>query len=339
MASESGFDLNVAAPRPLGFDLWIDEQLRGLGMAGRRGVFQPLPAEASARRFFRVALAGDKDGPPRTVIAVHSPPRDEDNARFIRLARLFRAQGLRVPEVHAADVDRGFLLLEDLGSRDFKAAYAAGDADAALEAAIRVLPVLQRLPPRHLPLYTEARFADELGIFHEWLARRLLGVTPPRRIEAAGELLVAATQSVPQRPLHRDYHCRNLIWRRDGAVGIVDFQDALVGPVTYDIASLLGDCYHEFPAAAVAKWRHRYLRLSDFEVDAARFDRAFDFTRLQRQLKAVGIFARLWLRDGRRTHLANIGPVLRRAADVAQAYGELDGLAAWIRGRLLPRLT
>ena len=317
---------------------WVEQSL-GIIRSGvrTRAVLDPLPAEASARRFFRVRL----DPPARvgasTFVAMHAPLAARDNRRFVSLARLLRAGGLRAPEVHACDFERGFLLVEDLGERDFAAAYRHGETDAALEAAIRALVLLRNLPSGDIPPYTEARLFDELGIFAEWLIGNLLASAPPSWFARACAALVAATQVVPQCLVHRDYHSRNLIWRHDGTVGIVDFQDALIGPATYDVASLLRDCYHEFDEAEVARWRKRFLELARVGVAEEEFARAFDLTALQRQLKAVGIFARLWLRDGRSSHLGDIVPVLRRIALVARGYPETRALAGWIDADVLPK--
>lgn len=312
---------------------WVGEALAGIGALGRPVTLEPLPVEASTRRFFRVRAGAS------AFVVMHAPPATEDNPRYVDLTRWFRAGGLHTPEVHAVDAEQGFVLMEDLGARSFETAYRQGEADDAVETALRAVVRLQSLPCGPLPPYTEARFVDELGIFTQWLVENLLGAATPALFDAAARHLVAATQEVPQRPLHRDYHCRNLIWRGDRTVGIVDFQDALVGPVTYDVASLLRDCYHCFDEDTVAKWRNRYLQLAGIDIDEARFARAFDFTALQRQLKAVGIFARLWLQRGRRSHLGDIVPVLRRIAGLARRYGETTELAGWIDAEVLPRAT
>lgn len=310
---------------------WVEQSLPIAGAAALPcAALELLPAEASARRFYRVRLGAS------TFVAMHAPCATADNRRFVALARLLRAGGIRAPEVHAVDFERGFLLVEDLGERDFAAAYRQGETDAALEGAIQALVLLQSLPRGDIPPYTEARFADELDIFAQWLIGKLLASALPPWFPRLCATLVAATQAVPQRPVHRDYHSRNLIWRHDGTVGVVDFQDALIGPATYDIASLLRDCYHAFDEPTVAKWRQRYLDLARVGVAEDEFARAFDLTALQRQLKAVGIFARLWLRDGRRSHLSDIVPVLRRIALVAHGYPETRELAAWIDADVLP---
>ena len=318
------------------FERWVAAAVRTLlDEPGRAPRATPLAAEASTRQFFRI------DTGDRSFIAMRSPPATEDNPRYVRFAALLRDYGLRTPTVHATDLERGYMLIEDLGAMDFEAAYAAGQVAEPLAAAIDALARLQAVPAAeaaaHIAPYTAQRFADELGIFREWLLERLLGMEAAAAFDDVCAVLVAAAGSVPQRVLHRDFHCRNLIWRpEDGSVGVVDFQDALIGPCCYDLASLLRDCYHMFDEAAVAAWRQRFLETVYPDCDAAEFARAFDLVALQRQLKAVGIFARLHLARGRASHLADIVPVLRRSAALAARYAETRELASWIAGDVAP---
>lgn len=305
---------------------WVERTLAATGIELAR-----LPAEASTRHFFRVSTGVS------TFVAMLSPPDTEDNPRFVRLTDLFRTHGLHTPRVHAADFDRGMLLLEDLGERDFAAAYAAGEIDAPLEAAVQDLVKLQSVASDHIPPYTTTRFRDELAIFTDWLLGRFVGVDVPQAYTGVADALIEATMSVPQRTVHRDYHCRNLIWRTDSSVGIVDFQDALFGPCCYDIASLLRDCYVEFDEARVASWRHRFFKLAELDCEEPVFDRAFDLTAIQRQLKAAGIFARLHLSRGRDSHLGDIVPVLDRISRLGRDYPETAEFSAWIAAELLPR--
>ena len=317
-----------AAPADLA--AWVASEL------STPAALHPLRAEASTRSFYRVVC---ETPVPGGLVAMRSPPQTEDNGRFLRLAALFRRYGLNTPTVHASDLGRGFLLVEDLGERDFEAAYAAGEVEGPLAAAIEALHALQRIPDEPasgIPPYTPERFADELAIFADWLARRFLALAVPGFFSAVCDALVEATQSVPQRVAHRDYHCRNLIWRAGGRVGIVDFQDALVGPATYDIASLLRDCYHEFDEPVVAHWRRRFFEGAGLGVDEAAFNRVFDFTAMQRQLKAAGIFARLYLQRGQRSHLTHVAPVLRRIVRAGGGYRETAELADWIERAVLP---
>lgn len=265
-----------------------------------------------------------------------APPATENNVQFRRLSGLFRDNGVPVPEVVAFD-DRGFLLVTDFGNRLFSTVYAEGGQEAALELAMQALVRIQAIPAERVPPYTAQRFRDELEIFTEWLVGALLDGSPPSFLPDVWRALVDATQAQPTVTVHRDYHSRNLLLQDDGGLGIVDFQDALAGPITYDLVSLLRDCYHAFPEDEVARWRARYRALTDCGMQDAEFVRAFDLTGIQRHLKAAGIFARLKLRDDRDSHLADIVPTLTRVVAVGRAYPETQRLSEWIGGEVLPR--
>lgn len=307
-------------------ETWCEAQL------GRVSAFEVLPVEASTRRFYRVHTRGGSH------VAMDAPPATENNPQFRKLSELFRTHGVPVPEVEAFD-DRGFLLVTDFGDRVFSTAYAEGGQDGALELAIQALVRIQTIPGDAVPPYTAQRFRDELEIFTDWLIGALLDDRPPPFLRDAWRVLVDATQAQPTVTVHRDYHSRNLLVRDDGGLGIVDFQDALAGPVTYDLVSLLRDCYHEFPEQEVARWRARYRALTDCAMADADFARAFDLTGMQRHLKAAGIFARLKLRDGRDSHMRDIAPTLARVVAVGRAYPETRRLSEWIGGDVLPRAT
>ena len=302
---------------------WCVEEL------GPLVAFEPLAQEASTRRFFR---ATSRDG---TRIAMDAPPATENNDQFRALSTLFREHGVPVPEVFAFD-PRGFFLVSDFGDCRFDQAYAAGQENKCLDLALESLLRIQSVASDAVPRYEVSRFRDELAIFTEWLVGRFLRLEKPGFIDDAWETLIDATQAQPMVTVHRDYHSRNLLLRDDGSLGIVDFQDALVGPVTYDLVSLLRDCYHVFPEATVEKRMARYRRCSDCGLAARDFRRAFDLTGIQRHIKAAGIFARLKLRDGRDSHLPVIVPTLQRVIDVTGGYPELKDLADWIGNIVLP---
>ena len=304
-------------------EAWCAEQL------GETRPLEALPAQASTRRFYRVRCASV------SRIVMDAPPETENNRQFRLLSRVFRSQGVPVPEVLAYD-ERGFFIVTDFGDTRFELAYAQGRADVALEAALANLVRMQSIRHEAIPPYEVSRFHDELAIFSEWLVARLLGLGLPPFAAPALEALIDATQTQPQATLHRDYHCRNLMLQGDGSLGVVDFQDALVGPVTYDLVSLLRDCYAFFPAAHVAWWLRRYLAMTDWGMEAPGFVRAFDFTGMQRHLKAAGIFARLHLRDGRGSHLKDIAPTLQRVVAVGRVWPPLRQLADWVQAQVLP---
>jgi len=285
--------------------------------------WQALEAEASHRRFYRLTLGGG-----HSLVVMRSPPELENNDQFEIVARAFGDAGVTVPEVLAAERSQGFFLLTDLGSVHLADVYRRDGADPVMPAALAALQRLQQVKTPEIPPYTRGRFTDELGIYVEWCLGRLLDRGPAAGLETSFELLLAATDRQPRCCVHRDYHGRNLLRLHGGRVGVVDFQDALMGPATYDLASLLRDCYHRFSEAEVARWREAYLDATPLPVDRAGFARDLDFVALQRQLKAVGIFARLHLRDGRDTHLPHIVPVLTRIAELAAGYPELDTLVS-----------
>jgi aminoglycoside/choline kinase family phosphotransferase len=332
---------NNDIPAPL--RAWAEARLAELDVrapagADRRSPAQwtALPVEASHRRFYRLGLNQTPTEPSRYILMA-SPPALENNDQFARLARLFGAHGIGVPAIYAQDAAQGYFLLEDLGNRHFADLYQTADEETALAGALETLLRLQTLDDPAIPPYSAARFADELQIFSDWFVEGLLAETLRRDlVEDSFGVLVDSTRSQPQCCVHRDFHCRNLLLRADGRVGVVDFQDALKGPASYDLASLLRDCYHHFDEATIARWRDAYVARSPLDIDAAAFPRQFDLTALQRQLKAIGIFARLARRDGKTSHLPWIVPVLTRVIEVAARYPELGALTGYLQ-HLLPR--
>ncbi|HEX7037744.1 MAG TPA: phosphotransferase [Pseudomonadales bacterium] len=298
--------------------------------------WQPLRVEASHRRFYRLHWQSDAAAAPRTLVVMASPPELENNRQFVLLAELFAQHGIGVPRLLAVDEARGFALMSDLGEQHFEDVYESAGPASVLPRALEVLHRLQRIDDARIPPYTRQRFEDELGIYREWFLGRLLEHGPAPGLDEAFEILIESTQRQPVVCVHRDFHCRNLLLTPAGEVGVVDFQDALMGPAGYDLASLLRDCYYRFDEAEVARWRDAYLGVTTLPLDPASFARDLDFTALQRQLKAVGIFARLRLRDGRASHLPHIVPVLERIGALAAAHPALAALAAHVES-VLPR--
>ena len=305
---------------------WTEDQLRRLSGAGAVAHWQPLRVEASHRRFYRISWRGADHASATTFVAMSSPPERENNRQFVTLVRLFAGHGIGVPRLLAADEELGYFLVSDLGENHFEDVYHRQGPQSVLPAALDTLHLLQKIHHPAIPPYTRERFETELGIYVTWCLGHLLNMQAPPSLSDAFEQLVDSTQAQPSCCVHRDYHCRNLLLTPEGTLGVVDFQDALMGPATYDLASLLRDCYYRFDDADVARWRDAWLAGTSLEVDRSRFARDLDFTALQRQLKAVGIFARLSLRDGRETHLSHIVPVLERIETLSRAYPELSCL-------------
>ena len=313
---------------------WTADQLSGLGY---RNDFRPeaLLAEASHRHFYRIhardTARGEQTNRP-TFVVMCSPPDKENNDQFVRLAEVFASHGIGVPEIIAKATQAGYFLLSDLGRRQFDDTYESTDRDQALAAGIDTLIGIQSINDPCVPSYEAQRFRDELNIFREWFVEAWLAEAfPSDDLNDVFERLVANAQDQLQCCVHRDFHCRNLLFTPDNGghrVGVVDFQDALVGPVSYDLASLLRDCYFRFSESQIARWRSYYLQHTPFNLDPDEFAVHMDLTAAQRQLKAVGIFARLQLRDGKPSHLPYIAPVLSQLEALAGGHRELAPLQA-----------
>ncbi len=315
---------------------WVTEDL---GFAG--AAIAPASVDASFRRYFRVTRDAD------SYIAMDAPPDKEDSGPFVNVARILGSLDLNVPLILARDMDRGFLLLSDLGSRQYLDALAEdGAADELYADALKSLRTMQTAAAgisRALPRYDRAMLLREMELLPEWFLTRHLGLSIDARERAMlgglFEILVAAAASQPACFVHRDYHSRNLLVTPRNNPGILDFQDAVWGPVTYDLASLLKDCYIAWPPARVRQWVLQYresLLEAGFELDAdaALFLRWFDLTGLQRHIKVLGIFARLFYRDGKSQYLNDLPRVLAYVRDTALSYPETAAFAEFIVKRI-----
>jgi hypothetical protein len=314
--------------------------------AGGDAQIAPASADASFRRYFRVTLAG------ATWIAMDAPPAQEDCRPFVDVAQRLRAAGLNVPEVVQADLARGFLLLTDLGHETYAARLAPETADDLYGGAIAALVRIQaHADPGDLPPYDAALLDREMALFRDWLLGRHLGLALTAAEEAAlADTCTALRQAALEQPrtfVHRDYHSRNLMCATGAAgggsqhgPGILDFQDAVHGPLTYDLVSLLRDCYVTWPAVRVEGWLADYRRQAAEAGldtgDSASFRRWLDLMGVQRHLKASGIFARLWHRDGKPGYLADIPRTLRYIVSVGPAHPGSAWLAAFVAERVLP---
>jgi len=302
----------------------------------------PASADASFRRYFRVWHGGG------TWVAMDAPPGKEDLAPYIQVAGLLAAAGVNVPRVLARDPERGFLLLTDLGSRQYLDALRTGqDADGLYRDALGALLRMQSgVEPAaaSLPSYDAARLRQEMELFPTWFLDRHLGIAPGaaerEMLDSQFTRLARAALGQPQVLVHRDYHSRNLMVCEDNP-GVLDFQDACIGAATYDLVSLLKDCYIAWPRERVLGWLREYRELAaragmHFPGDERDFIRAFDLMGLQRHLKVLGIFCRLWYRDGKPGYLADLPLVLDYALEVTAAEPDLQGLDRLLRERVVP---
>ena len=304
---------------------------RDLDMPGCEPV--PASSDASFRRYFRVRHQG------RSYIVMDAPPEREDCRPFIDIARRLGGIGVHVPEVLHADTGRGFLLLTDLGTRQYLDALDEASVERLYGDALAALAVIQACGPRDeaLPPYDRALLMDEMRLFPDWLLGRHLGWAPDARRRAVlEESFARLADSALQQPrvcVHRDYHSRNLMVTETNNPGVLDFQDAVSGPVTYDLVSLLRDCYIAWPRARVEGWALGYLELAvqsgvlrPEQADEHRFLRWFDWMGVQRHLKAAGIFARLLHRDGKPGYLKDVPRTLDYVIEVCARYPELASL-------------
>ncbi len=318
---------------------WLEE---GAGLAAFS--LSPASDDASFRRYYRVTLEnGD------TRIVMDAPPEHEECGPFVDLARRFARLGLHVPAIHAVDLERGFILLEDLGSIHYLDVLDNQRADRLYGDALGALIILQSVGPTSgLPLYDESLLRQEMSLFDDWLLRHHLklelGESELLLLHQCADRLVDNALQQPQVCVHRDYHSRNLLLTETTpSPGIIDFQDAVVGPVTYDLVSLLKDCYVAWPIEQVHEWVLGYHQLAQqsgviHSVSETTFLRWFDLMGVQRHLKASGIFARLNHRDGKPGYLQDIPRTLEYIVEVADRYPEMSELGQFIQRRVMPHL-
>lgn len=288
-------------------------------------------ADASFRRYFRVTLSG------RTQIAMDAPPDLEDCMPFLHAANILSQASIHVPTVLAKDLDQGFLLLSDLGETTYLQALTASPENAdplyqdAIDALIRIQKISQ---PNVFPEYNRALFSQELNLFPDWyLARHLRGTlneSQKNTLNGVFTLILENNLAQPQVFVHRDYHSRNLIISTPNP-GILDFQDAVLGPITYDLVSLLKDAYIHWDEAQILNWTIRYwerARQSGLPVatDFYSFYRDFEWMGVQRHLKVLGIFARLCYRDQKSTYLQYLPVIMRHLRQTCERYRELHPL-------------
>ena len=303
---------------------WLTRQL-----PGRTFSLAPASADASFRRYFRVTL------PDATLIVMDAPPEQEDCRPFVQVAGLMAAAGLNVPAILAQDLARGFLLLSDLGSTTYLAALNDDNADGLFRDATDAL-IRWQLASREgvLPLYDEALLRRELDLFPEWYLRRHLGIELDVRqrqsLEAVFRLILSNNLAQPRTYVHRDYMPRNLMLTEPNP-GVLDFQDAVYGPITYDVASLFKDAFVSWDEQRVLDWTIRYwerARLAGLPVnsDFGEFYRDCEWMGLQRHLKVLGIFARICHRDGKPAYVKDTPRFLGYVRAVAERYASLAPL-------------
>jgi aminoglycoside/choline kinase family phosphotransferase len=303
---------------------WLKRQLHG-----RPFSLAPASADASFRRYFRVTL------PDATLILMDAPPEQEDCRPFVHVAGLMAAAGLNVPALLAQDLEQGFLLMTDLGSTTYLAALNDDNADRLFRDATDAL-IRWQLASREdtLPPYDEALLRRELDLFPEWYIGRHLGIElgaqQRQSLETVFGLIVANNLAQPRTYVHRDYMPRNLMVTVPNP-GVLDFQDAVYGPITYDVASLFKDAFISWDEQRVIDWTIRYwerARSAQLPVagDFGEFYRDLEWMGLQRHLKVLGIFARICHRDGKPAYVKDTPRFLAYVRAVSERYGSLSPL-------------
>ena len=293
---------------------WLDQQLpgvfaeRGWG-AVPAATLTSASSDASFRRYFRWQGAG------RSLIVMDAPPPQEDCRPFVKVAHLLAEARLNVPQILAADLERGFLLLNDLGRQTYLDVINDDNADALFADALTALLAFQQLPmTAPLPSYDDALLRRELQLFPEWYVQRHLGVELSEQQQAmwlrVSQLLIDSALAQPKVLVHRDYMPRNLMIS-EPSPGVLDFQDAVYGPVTYDVTCLFKDAFLSWPEARVRSWQEQYWQQArevgvPVQPVLEDFLRASDLMGVQRHLKVIGIFARICHRDGKPRYLTDV---------------------------------
>ncbi|MFJ2488115.1 aminoglycoside phosphotransferase family protein [Pseudomonas sp. NPDC087639] len=323
--------------------VWLDEQLAILFADQGWGAVPPATltaasSDASFRRYFRWEGAG------RSFVVMDAPPPQENCKPFVDIAFLLAKSGINVPKIYAEDLERGFLLLNDLGNKTYLDVIDGENADALFSDALQALLAFQQLPMvAPLPSYDVALLRRELELFPEWYVKRELGIefdsTQQQQWQHVSDLLIDSALAQPKVLVHRDYMPRNLMLSEPNP-GVLDFQDAVYGPVTYDVTCLFKDAFLSWPEERVRGWLETYWQQASalnipVQPDFEDFLRASDLMGVQRHLKVIGIFARICHRDGKPRYLADvprffsyIEAVIARRPELA----ELQALFTSLRG-------
>nr|WP_283104727.1 phosphotransferase [Shewanella marisflavi] len=328
----------MSDPRFLALNSWIARTL------GDDAQVALISGDASFRRYFRVQL------PKQSFIAMDSPPELVPVAPFIALANAYQARGIKAPEVKAAELSQGFLLLSDLGDTQLLDALNSNNVSHYYGRALALLDqvlTITEADGESLPDYDDEFVLRELNIFLEWLVQHHLKLNIDNQtrdmIDECFGLLIDNVAQQPKVGMHRDYHSRNLMLC-DDELAVIDFQDAVIGPITYDAVSLLRDCYVRWPDEVVTPLigqhyqQMRTLGLIEETVSLSQYRRWFDLMGMQRHLKAAGIFCRLNYRDAKPGYMKDIPLTLSYVRDIGAQYPEFTPFITWLDTQVIPKM-
>lgn len=311
---------------------WLGSQLSGAY------TLTPLAGDASFRRYFRVQTEKD------TFVVMDAPPDKENCLSFIKIAKILAAQKINVPEIKAMELNLGFLLLTDFGDNLFLRVLNESNANTLYSLAMDSLIRIQSTKTENhsLPSF-DSMMIEELNNFREWYLEKHLNLNLTVKdnyfFTEIFEKLIESAKQQPQTFVHRDYHSRNLMLLVNNQVGILDFQDSVTGPITYDLVSLLRDCYIAWPISQVHEWTKKYLALILSEkilnnISQEQWLRWFDLMGIQRHLKAIFIFARKWHRDANSNYLVEIPRTLNYVLQVSEQYSDLKNLRHFLMSKV-----
>jgi len=280
-------------------------------------------ADASFRRYFRVETDN------QSLIAMDAPPQHEDCKPFIDITQRLRNVGVHAPQIVAQNLAQGFLLLEDLGNTPYLDVLDNTSADSLYGDAMQALLKIQQADTSGLPLYDDTLLIQEMALMPEWFLTTHLGITPKasqqKTLQRIFTIIATLVQQQPQVFVHRDYHSRNLMVTTENNPGVIDYQDAVLGPISYDLVSLFRDCYIQWPNEKIATWVFAYKAQAEAlglmtTVPDTTFIQWFDYMGLQRHIKVLGIFARLKHRDGKSHYLDDLPLTLHYVMQVSKKY-------------------
>jgi aminoglycoside/choline kinase family phosphotransferase len=291
--------------------------------------------DASFRRYFRLMCGSD------TCIVMDASLEKGSLRPFLDVTARLRASGVKAPQVYLEDVEAGFLVLEDFGSRPLLGALSEANFEALYRDVIDEIVKMQRADAEGLPVYDKAFLRFEMDLMRTWFLEKYLGWTlSPIESAVLDKVLDTICETVLSQPqgffVHRDFHSRNIMVTPAGAPGVIDYQDAMNGAVTYDLVSLLKDCYVRFSPGKINALALEFRDKAGIEADDATFLKWFDFMGLQRHIKVLGVFSRLWLRDGKAGYLGDLPLTLRYTIEAANRYEETKPLAQLLEKVELP---